>query len=74
MQHWTVVFQDVARGHMDRTTVVVPVEAEAADEAIRLARLNALEHFSVDQINAANKIEARPWPTTWRMWNPTLKT
>lgn len=69
MQKWTVVFQDTAIG-----TVVVPVEAQTGDEAIRLARINALEHFSVDQINVANKIEARPWAATWRMWNPTLKT
>ena len=70
MGQWTVVFQDTAIG-----TVVVPVmEAQTGDEAIRLARINALEHLSADQIDAANKTEARPWPATWRMWNQTLKT
>jgi hypothetical protein len=53
---WTVVFRDVAG-----SALFVPIkDAENQDEAVRLARNDALQHFSADEINAATKVEVRP--------------
>lgn len=55
MKPWTVVFRDVGG-----SALFVPVkDAESEVEAIRLSRIDALRHFSAEELNAAQKIEVR---------------
>lgn len=55
MRPWTVVFRNVGG-----SALFAPVkDAESADEAVKLARLGALRHFSAQDLNAAQEIEVR---------------
>lgn len=56
MRPWTVVFRDVGG-----SALFVPVkDAESEQEAMRLSRIDALKHFSADEVNAAKTVEVRP--------------
>lgn len=52
---WTVEFQD-AQGK----TLYAPIyDAENHDEAVRLARLEFLRHYSAEEINAWSVVQVR---------------
>lgn len=55
MRPWAVVFRDVGG-----SALFVPVkDAENEAEAIRLARIDALRHFSAEELGAAHTVEVR---------------
>jgi hypothetical protein len=53
---WTVTFRNVAGSALH----VGIDDADSEDEALKLARLEALRHFSADEIKAAETVEVRP--------------